>query len=423
MSNPTDRTASAALPDEVVRPKPVEPIDPPKVEQASVPVAESAKEPRPIPTMGFPAYWYGFKHFFKEDCKVPNLTKAEEAKLAAEAEAEAERLAAEEAAEAARLAAEEEAARKVQATEASIAYLRELIDRIPHTSFAFIGVKGGAAATATMVNFSSFLADTTRTLVYGCDFNPASGSAAGRLGKDEGETISIQEFGRIVEEMKGNRRDVNAKLRPTPLGVRVLSADNYIEIPTEQYGTTTTVMLDVLDDNCDYLCLDTPNDITTAPARAILRKADVFVFTGNVGVPDSLRMLYTSMETARRLGFQDKVKNSVVVISGLREGESLDDYWKYIGQVNIHHNVTHPWQETGFSGQMLAVPFDPAIANDGIVNPAAYAWETGQAYRDTVIAGFEQAENMQQAADLLTLRGGRPSPQNVSTDVLPDNSH
>src|SRR5690606_11624204 len=104
---------------------------------------------------------------------------------------------------------------------------------------------------------------------------------------------------------------VNEKLRQTRYGVRVLSADDYTTLPGEQYGTTTAKMLDVLDDNCDFLMLDTPNDITTPAARAVLAKADMIVFTANVVERDSLRLLRVSMDTARKLGHEEKVKNSI----------------------------------------------------------------------------------------------------------------
>lgn len=357
----------------------------PKKEQgaAFVKPTQPAEEvaPRPIPTMGFPAFWYGFLHLFNPSVTPPHLSKKEVAAIAE------------------RLAIEEREARAV----ASYNELRHLTDEVPHLVVVFVGVKGSAATTTSMVHASSVLADDTRTLVYGADFNPASGTAGARLGKEFGETVSIQEFSAIVDEVKGDRKLVNARLRPTRYGVRVLSADDYTKIPGEQYGTTTAKMLEVLDSNCDYLMLDTPNDITTAAAREVLKAADIIVFTANVREVDSLRLLRVSMDTVRELGHRQKVKDSVVVISNAPEEATYRDYTKYLGDTNLHHEVTRPLQPGEFDGQMLVVPHDPAIARNVEVDLGAYDWKTIQAYRDLSIAILEQARKANQRTTLTAL--------------------
>ena len=333
------------------------------------PAQPVSEEPRQIPTMGFPAFWYAFVKVFNKNAQPPKLSKKEIAALAAKAELDA----------------------RNERAKASYLYERQQSDACPHLVVVYIGVKGSAATTTTMVNTASILADDTRTLVYGADFNPASGTAGARLGKEFGETISIQEFEAIVEQVKGDRKSVNARLRPTRYGVRVLSADDYTKIPGEQYGTTTTKMLNVLDENCDYLLLDTPNDITTPAARAIIAKADIIVFTANVRDRDSLRLLRVSMDTVRELGHPQKVADSVVVVSNVPSGATIDDYKKYLGKVNLNHEVTGELNSGEFNGQMLMVPHDPAIALNGEVNLDAYHWATVQAYRDVNIAILEQA--------------------------------
>lgn len=351
------------------------PAAPPQVEP---PVVE---EFRPIPTMGFQAFWYTLLKTFNKDAQPPHLSKKEIAAIAAQAEIDA----------------------RNERAKASCTYERQLSDECPHLVVVYIGVKGAAATTTTMVNTASILADDTRTLVYGADFNPASGTAGARLGKEVGETITIQEFEAIVEQVKGDRKSVNARLRPTRYGVRVLSADDYTKIPGEQYGTATKKMLDVLDENCDYLLLDTPNDITTPAARAIIAKADVIVFTANVRDRDSLRLLRVSMDTVRELGHAQKVADSVVVVSNAPEGSVLDDYTKYLGKVNLDHQVTGELRPEEFKGQMLLVPSDPKIALDGEVDLGAYHWATVQAYRYVNIAIFEQALATQSRVNLTAL--------------------
>lgn len=363
-------------------PTPVQTVEP-TVTPAQDEQVATPEPSRPIPTMGFPARWYIVKKSISPSAQPPRLSKKEIAFLAEQAEI----------------------AERNKNAQDSCLYERQLSDAVPHLVVAFVGVKGAAATTTTMVNVASIFADDTRTLVYGADFNPASGTAGARLGKDFGETVSIQEFANIVDEVKGNRKLVNARLRPTRYGVRVLSADDYTEIPGEQYGTTTAKMLDVLDENCDYLLLDTPNDITTPAARAVLAKADVIVFTANIGNRDSLRLLRVSMDTVRKLGHPQKVINSIVVASNAPAGAQLSDYEKYLGKTNIHHEVTARLLPGEFRGQMLMVPHDPVIALDGEVDLDAYHWRTIQAYRDINIAIFEQALEMQSHPNNLTALG------------------
>ena len=341
----------------------------PLAEPAQPAVSEVAiEEPRPVPTMGMPAFWFNVAKAFNPNAQPPRLSKKEIAHRAAQ----------------------DELAERNRRAEMAYEAERELSDKCPHLVVVYIGVKGSAATTTTMVYTASIFADDTRTLVYGADFNPASGTAGARLGKEFGDTISIQQFADIVEDVKGDRKSVNARLRPTRYGVRVLSADDYTKIPGEQYGTTTQKMLNVLDENCDYLLLDTPNDITTPAARQIIAKADVIVFTANVGERDSLRLLRVSMDTVRELSHPDKVANSVVVISNVPSGTSRNDYVKYLGRVNLNHEVTGELGHGEFKGQMLTVPHDSQIALNGEVVLEALEPATTQAYRDINIAILEQ---------------------------------
>ena len=353
MSDTKETNMSPALPNEVVHPRAR--TDNTSVSDAS---RRNSKPSRPIPTMGFPALWYKVARRFNRNVNPPKLSKNEQDILAAKA---------------------------------SVKYSREQIDICRNLSIVFIGVKGDAATTTSMVNSSSIFANDTRSLVYGADFNPASGTAGARLGKDYGQTVSIQKFAKIVDKLRDDRRAVNATLRPTRYGVRVLSADNYTDIPGEQYGTTTSVMLEVLTQNCDYLFLDSPNDITTPAARAILQAVDMIVFTANVGERDSLRLLRVSMDTVRELGYRNKVVNSVVAISNTQKGATIEDYKKYLGHVDLKHEPTGDLMPGEFDGQMILIPHDPVIALNDEVDIEAYRYQTVQAYRDLNIAIFEQA--------------------------------
>lgn len=370
---------------------------------AEVPTSTTDETPPEVetfdaPTMGWPALQWKIVHALFPTVKPPKFSKKELVirEEAAEAQRHAELLA---------WQAETRAFTENR--------MRNLSDEMPGFTVAYVGVKGAAATTTTMVNASSALADVTRTTVYAADFNPASGTAGGRLGKDFDETISLREFGDMIEQIGDDtiltRAMVNAKLRPTRFGVRVLIADDYTLETTEQFGTRTRKMLNILEENCDYLALDTANDITTPASRAVLEKADLIVFTANVAEPDSLRLLYTSMEKVRQLGLRQKVIHSIVVISNLPKGSDLEGYRKYLNRTDLSHVVIQRIAEADFQGQFLGVPHDEVIAKAGKVELEAYAWETQQAYIDLVNAQFEQ---------IITVS---PVPSVVGTSIVPTN--
>lgn len=417
---------SSADPTEHITVEPRKPVD--AGTDQTQPIIESSEPAKDviIPDRGWPKFWYGVKRSFKKDAKVPKINKAQV--LAIELQVQEQRDAE------AKAVAEAE---RVAAREHSIDRLRELSDLKPRLTIAFIGVKGAAGTTTTMVGTTSTFAEITRALVYAGDFNPASGSAGSRLGKDPNETMSLREYREMVEETDArfeelkaqiavassqafenldlrtlmsnidSRSEINARLRPTKYGVRVLSADDYILETTEQFGTTTVKMLDILTKNCDYLFVDTANDITTAASRAVLQKADVLVFTANVGIKDSLFMLYTSMEKVRQLNLRGKVANSVVVISNLPEGGKLDEYRKYLNRVKPSTDEVIQYIDTSdFHGPFMGVPHDPVIARDAQVELEEFADATYQSYIDIAITVFEQALNIEAIANPANHRAG-----------------
>ena len=118
---------------------------------------------------------------------------------------------------------------------------------------------------------------------------------------------------------------------------------------------------------------------------------------------DSLHLLRVSMDTARELGHSKKVADSVVVISNVPQGSTLDDYTKYLGKVNRKHEVTARLLPGEFTGQMLLVPHDPVIALNEEVVLEALSPEATQAYRDINIAILEQAIEKNSRSSIVAL--------------------
>lgn len=338
---------------------------------------------RPIPTMGWQAGWYRLLCLFGKRHMVPRLSAAEAELLAQRAEAE----------------------RMESVRAESIEFLRELTDQVPNLNFAFWNTKGASATTTTTVISTAVLAEYSRTTTVLIDGNPAAGTCAARYGLNYGDTVTTQQLAQdIRDDEELAHRDFKSqinKARPSKNGVRVVSADSIIDEHRRLNGKSTSRVLELMGHNSEYLAVDTGNDIGDVVARAIAGFADVFVFTANVGVPDSLRKLSTSMETLRNLGFEDKVNNAVVVISNLPPGKELDDYRMFLNEVSFEDKVTRTLDHK-FDGKFLGVPHDEYVALDRIVDLERLNWETLQAYI-TVVSSI-----LQQSPKLRTLSVGTP---------------
>ena len=264
--------------------------------------------------------------------------------------------------------------------------LRELSNAVPRFNVAFIGVKGGAATTTTMVYCASIASDITRSIVFASDFNPASGTAGVALGKDHDATLTLQKLRDELDSIT-EPSQLTSLLRPTPYGVRVVSANNYVSDQSELYGSLTERMLEMLTRHSEYHFIDTANDITTTSSRKVLDAADLYVFTANAAVKRSLLLLGTGMEAVRNLGYGDKVAKSVVSISNVPPGTSLDNYRMYLNHVNNRGEIIRKFD---FDGPFMAIPSDSYVAEDTEVSLEKISWETYQAYLDLDQVLFEQ---------------------------------
>jgi len=363
----------------------------------------------PIPSKGWRAKWYWINvHIRRRPNIVPKLSKKEQqaydaevaAKEAAQAavEAEAQRLAQE---------AEAEAQRRAQ-TAKSIADSKELATEVDTAVVVFIGVKGAAATTATAVFEASVFAEDTRSVLVVLDANPAAGDSAARLGKDYSDTLSIQQLATALDERERSAESLESgenvesgdsskpvdsfrgfirKIRPTRYSVRAITAESIVDGDNRVPEEKVRKLLKVTRGLCEYLFVDTANDITEPVTLAVVEAADVLIFTANVKVSASLKRLATSMETLRKRGFEEKVNNGVVVISNLPAGADLEYYRKYLNRVNIADEVI---EEYKFDGPFLGIPHDPEIARDGEVNLEVLQWATREAYRQLGIAWLGQ---------------------------------
>jgi cellulose biosynthesis protein BcsQ len=363
-------------------------------------------EVRPEPTMGWQAAWWKVIKAFSQKATPPRLSKKEveflqhqaeeKAQLAAhQAEKAAAQAKAQAEAEAARAQAEAETKAKRELRRESIERLDEYSDRVPSLNIVMIGVKGSAGTSTTTAYTSSVHADNTRSLTVGTDFNPAQGTLSGMLGKDYNQTITLRE---LLSDIEGytNFKQFIRRIRPTRYGVRPISANDIVGVNEHLDGESARRILDAINVNSEYHYIDTANDITTEVSLEAVRKADVIVFTAYVGVRRSLRLLSVGMETLRRHGFEEKVANSVVVITGVEPGKTASDYRKYTDRVDMKDEVV---AEYNFKGPILGIPYDPFIKEDTEVNLEAIRPDTYQAYLDLALCILEQAPGYNDPTD------------------------
>lgn len=298
--------------------------------------------------------------------------------------------------------------RREQVRSESYVELRKQTDNVGSAIFAFFNTKGASGTTTTTVHFSAVLAEVSRTLVSLIDGNPAAGTCAARLGKNDGETVTIQQ---LASDLKGDRdlarrsfRDEMSKARPSENGVRVISADPIIQEQRRLSGEGMGNVLSLLSAMSEFVTIDTANDIGDVPMKEVARRADVFIFTANVAIPDSLRKLATSMETMRALGHHEKVNKSVVVISNIPEGKTAEDYRRFLNEVDFEDHVVRRLEQL-FDGIFMGVHHDPYIALDRVVDLGKLQWHSLQSYVNMAISALCQAQ---------VLRSQKPSISRVA---------
>ncbi|HET6622497.1 MAG TPA: hypothetical protein VFG56_01025, partial [Candidatus Saccharimonadales bacterium] len=202
----------------------------------------STQSDRPVPKMGFPAFWYGFKKlckFWGSPPVVPNLSRKERDLLS---QAYDEALVEE--------AQRQEAKRRVEVRERSVDEIRSLTDQLPKLVVAFFNTKGHASTTTTTVHVAATTAEFTRTVVTLVDGNPAEGTCAARLGRNAGETVTTQQLARTISSDEDLRhRDFVTEItraRPSKQGVRLVSADSIVDETSRLTGKDMDRILELL---------------------------------------------------------------------------------------------------------------------------------------------------------------------------------
>jgi MinD-like ATPase involved in chromosome partitioning or flagellar assembly len=144
-------------------------------------------------------------------------------------------------------------------------------------------------------------------------------------------------------------------------------------------------------DNCDFMYVDTPNEISGDQCLALLHMAHLIVFTANIGEQESLRQLGSSMQTLRNFGLADKVNNSIVLINNLPDGSQPTDYLMYQHEIQEIEEVdTVVGEYPGHNGPWIGIQHDSAMADGRSVVWEKIKRETAQDIRRFNITVLQQ---------------------------------
>ncbi|MCA9325815.1 hypothetical protein KDA23_07220 [Candidatus Saccharibacteria bacterium] len=296
--------------------------------------------------------------------------------------------------------------------------------RTRHTAIILVVNSKGGGSKTTTTNWSA----TGMRIETGCevtvmDSNWASGNAAQRLRFRKDETI----YDRMVVDNFGLlSRDHNTyvgQVKANTDGVRCIAAKRVQKggsgkLNAGEYGGLAKLAFA----NCEYLWIDTPNDITSDQFLMLAQMATVIVFTANVAEPDSLRQLGESMQVLRDFGLEDKVNRSVVVINNLPPGKTANDYRKYQHEVDIHNNDEVTTEFPGHKGPWMGIRHDPAMADARQVDWSALRRETAQDIRLLNIAVLKCVPLKPVLKELPKSQGTPAQPTAPPTSVPPERS-
>jgi hypothetical protein len=302
-------------------------------------------------------------------------------------------------------------------------------------SSAYWNAKGSGGCTTTATNDATVMSLMTNITTTVFDANPASGTCAARLGFKSNGTLTAQGLSDQLSRLRTQNYVDFSPLAPRNGDfLRVIASHPLLEVeddagslaasaqagshsftpvpdgasqpapngPTTKPSDTSSTkdpdplqdpqllvdMLKFAQDNDDALVVDTTNQVNSPAALAVVGQTDIGVYTAFVGERDSLRKLAETMAIHRQAGFAKKVENGVVCITGIKDGQSLDEFRKYLNLIDFDGSVVAEY--TWFKGAFVGIRFDEVIARNEIVDWRAWDPRTRRDYCVLGLARFRQ---------------------------------
>ena len=215
------------------------------------------------------------------------------------------------------------------------------------TSFTVLHPKGGIGKTPTICYVASTLGEISRRPIVLFEHHQMQGTAGDQLGLAGTVSLHSRQAAEMFEAGQLNDSgSFTGNLSITKHGVMVVTSEDVVE-EGELYGEEVSATnIQYARKHAQFIANDTDNAIQIPATRGVLRNTDVIIFPTSVDEV-TLRMTRKLRENLIHWGYKDLVNRSITVLSGIEQGDKLEDYREKLGL-----------SETDL---LLAVPFDMRI--------------------------------------------------------------
>lgn len=233
--------------------------------------------------------------------------------------------------------------------------------------FAFVNAKSAGKTTTALITANETARITHQpTLVLPLTANPGDGAM--RSGASPKDTITSSQLLDMLPDLKsGKITSVMLKkmIQHNAYGVYIVAPDFRNE-PNETLQERYMELVDELSKHFPFIFMDGGNSLNGPEMGAVL-KADQVVFTAFTGTVSTRHMLGETMDryaSDPALLAMQRVEKSIVVVSGLRDGEDITDFERYAHTTYYvdPDGAETPRSRRRFDGSLFGIRWDDAIA-------------------------------------------------------------
>ncbi|MBB0229986.1 MinD/ParA family ATP-binding protein, partial [Streptomyces calidiresistens] len=257
---------------------------------------------------------------------------------------------------------------------------------------AVISLKGGVGKTTTTTALGATLASERQDKVIAIDANPDAGTLGRRVRRETGATI--RDLVGAIPHLN-SYMDIRRFTSQAPSGLEILANDVDPAISTTFDDEDYRRVIDVLGRQYPIILTDSGTGLLYSAMRGVLDLADQLIIVSTPSV-DGASSASTTLDWLSANGYDELVRRSVTVISGVRETGRM---------VKVDDIVAH--FRTRCRGVVVA-PFDEHLAAGAELDLDLMRPRTRQAYFDLAALIAEDFTRAQQEQGLWTQDGGMP---------------
>ncbi len=259
-------------------------------------------------------------------------------------------------------------------------------------SLGFVNAQGGVGKTTLSCYTASTLAEVARRQTVLFDHNPMMGVCDLLLGLSDRNGLTIRRAYRDACEGKLNKAGLfTQRLSGTKHGVKLVGADRVVQHEEfySQDMAKAVVALGV--DHAELLVHDTGNGVQTPGMSGLLESLNV------MGVPTamnrkSIRLTINTLQSLHEWGYGDLVERAIVVVMGLRPGETLEMYRELYNEEASEMRKKHDVYDLSDTNTLLAVPFDQSIVAFDEIDLDQTDFYVQLAFREVALAALLLAQ-------------------------------